>query len=129
MAESDNIINEGEEGSDLFLLLEGLGRRRQQRPGAQGLRPGRLFRGALGLVTCAPDIRRRGHRAHRRVAVLSRGNVYMLVNSVPGVAARMLEGLVATLRDRIQADDRPAHPGGTTSPSEPRRSQTGTCTN
>jgi CRP-like cAMP-binding protein len=99
-AAGDKIISKGDEGSELFLLLEGTADVLSDGVVRKSFGPGDYF-GELAALAPAPRTSDVVATAPTRMAVLGRGNVYMLVNSVPGVAAKMLEGLATTLRDNI----------------------------
>jgi CRP-like cAMP-binding protein len=38
-----------------------------------------------------------------QLAVLTRSQVYLLIDAIPGMAQKMIEGLAISLRDRIQS--------------------------
>jgi CRP-like cAMP-binding protein len=98
----ENVITFGAEGSELFIVLDGTAEAVIDGQVRNTFGPGEYF-GELSALAPAPRTSDVVATTPCRLAVLSRGNLLLLVNSVPGVAAKMLEGMAIALRDRIQA--------------------------
>jgi CRP-like cAMP-binding protein len=98
----EHIIRVGEEGSEMFIVLDGSAEAILDGEVRNTFAPGEYF-GELSALAPAPRTSDVVASAPCRLAVLTRGNVLLLVNAVPGVAAKMLEGLAISLRERIQA--------------------------
>jgi CRP-like cAMP-binding protein len=101
VASGGRIIEKGAEGSEMFLVLDGTADAVLDGQVVNTFGPGEYF-GELSALAPAPRTSDVVATSPCRLAVLSRGNVLLLVNAVPGVAAKMLEGLAIGLRERIQ---------------------------
>jgi CRP-like cAMP-binding protein len=94
-------INIGDEGSDLFIVLEGSADAVLNGEVQRSFGAGDYF-GELSALSPAPRASDVVATTDLRVAVFSRPSVYRLIDTVPGVAAKMLEGLASSLRSQIQ---------------------------
>jgi CRP-like cAMP-binding protein len=95
------VINIGDEGSDLFIVLEGSADAVLNGEVQRSFGAGDYF-GELSALSPAPRTSDVVATTDLRVAVFSRPSVYRLIDTVPGVAAKMLEGLASSLRSQIQ---------------------------
>ncbi len=95
------VISVGENGQELFIVLDG---------SADAVLDGKVQRtynagdyfGELSALSPAPRTSDVVATTDLRLAVFGRPSVYRLIDTVPGVAAKMLEGLAESLRDQIQ---------------------------
>jgi CRP-like cAMP-binding protein len=96
----EKVIARGEETSEMFLVLQG---------GAEAVVDGDIratftcgeYFGELAALVPAPRTSDVVTTAPSTLAVFSREKVYLLVDSVPGVARKMIEGLAISLRHNI----------------------------
>jgi CRP-like cAMP-binding protein len=98
VGEGEKVIAMGEDTSEMFLVLRG---------GAQAVAgddvratfgPGDVF-GELAALVPAPRTTDVVTNAPSTLAVLSRSQVYLLTDAIPGVGRKMIEALAESLRD------------------------------
>ena len=98
VGEGEKVIAMGEDTSEMFLVLRG---------GAQAVTgddvratfgPGDVF-GELAALVPAPRTTDVVTNAPSTLAVLSRSQVYLLTDAIPGVGRKMIEALAESLRD------------------------------
>jgi CRP-like cAMP-binding protein len=97
-AAGDTVIARGEQGSEMFVLLSGTATATDPDGTARAtFGPGDVFGELAALL---PAERTSDVRADSDVvaAVLGTNEVYLLVDTIPGVARKMLEGLAGSLR-------------------------------
>jgi CRP-like cAMP-binding protein len=97
------LITKGDEGSDLFVLLAGTAEARLDGTVRHSFETGDFF-GELAALAPAPRTTDVVATAACRVAVLGRTELHRIVETVPGAAFKMLEGLASRLRDEIEHD-------------------------
>jgi CRP-like cAMP-binding protein len=95
------VISLGDEGSELFIVLEGSADAALDGVVQRSYSSGDYF-GELSALSPAPRTTDVVATTDLRVAVFSRPSVYRLIDTVPGVAAKMLEGLASSLRSQIR---------------------------
>jgi CRP/FNR family transcriptional regulator, cyclic AMP receptor protein len=96
------VITQGEDSSEMFLVLRGGAVAVMGEQVVNTFGPGGLF-GELAALVPAPRTSDVVTTEPSQLAVLSRSQVYLLIDAIPGVAQKMIEGLAINLRDRIQA--------------------------
>jgi CRP-like cAMP-binding protein len=98
----DAIISRGDESSELFLLLQGTADVVTDGEVHHTFGVGEYF-GELAALSPAPRTSDVVATAPTLLAVVEREQVLSLVDSIPGVGRKMLEGLASSLRDRYQS--------------------------
>lgn len=96
------VIAEDEESSEMFLVLRGGAEAIMDGKVVNTFGPGGVF-GELAALVPAPRTSDVVTTAPSTLGVLSRSQVYLLIDAIPGVAQKMIEGLAISLRDRIQS--------------------------
>jgi CRP-like cAMP-binding protein len=96
----ERVIAHGEETSEMFLLLRGGAEAVVEGDVRATFIPGDHF-GELAALVPAPRTSDVVATAPSTLAVLDRDKVYLLLDSVPGVARKMIEGLAISLRQNI----------------------------
>lgn len=100
----EKVIANGEESSELFIVLRGAADAVLDGQVRRSFGPGDYF-GELAALAPAPRTSDVVMTAPSQLAVLTRGNLHRLIESMPGVAAKMLEGLADGFRSQIALDD------------------------
>lgn len=99
-AEGDHIITKGEDSTELFMVLDGAAQAFLDGQPRVSFGPGDVF-GELAALVPAPRTSDVIALQPTRVATLERSQVYLLLDAIPGVARKMIEGLASSLQDLI----------------------------
>jgi CRP/FNR family cyclic AMP-dependent transcriptional regulator len=97
------LITKGDEGSDLFVLLTGTADAVLDGDVRRSFDVGDYF-GELAALAPAPRTSDVVATDWCTVAVLSRADLHRVVETVPGAAFKMLEGLAIRMREQIAPD-------------------------
>lgn len=104
LSEPVELISEGTEGDEFFLLIKGEAEVRKDGAPLARLGPGSHF-GELALLDPAPRAASVSTLGPATVGVLNQLRFKMLLDAVPPFAPRMLAALARGLRGRTEPDD------------------------
>jgi CRP/FNR family cyclic AMP-dependent transcriptional regulator len=100
VSRDERILTEGELGSELYIVLLGGAEARSGGVATVSFGPGDHF-GELAALLPAPRTSDVVATDRTLLAILTRDQVYSLLDVVPGAARKMLEGLAGSLRDQL----------------------------
>lgn len=101
----DMIVRKGEDGSEMFLVLSCTAEARDGGRVFHTFTPGEYF-GELAVLRPAPRTSDVIATSDGLLAVLNRNEMFLLLDSIPGVAKAMLQGLADTVREVKERADR-----------------------
>jgi CRP-like cAMP-binding protein len=100
VSEGETVISRGEESSELYIVLEGSADVVDDGEVVHSFGVGEYF-GELAALSPAPRTSDVVATSPSLFAVVERDQVFSLVDTIPGVARKMLEGLAGSLRESL----------------------------
>lgn len=101
----DVIVHKGEDGTEMFLVLSCVVEARDGDRVFHTFMPGEYF-GELAVLRSAPRTSDVIATSDGLLAVLNRNELFLLIDSIPGVAKAMLQGLADTVGEVKERADR-----------------------